>query len=202
MEEEFHKSRGDKMKKVIVSLALVLLIPILWGCSDSVVNPISENPTANNQKGWITLPKNPGMRVEDDYSASKVIDGNMGGEVQLNVDYKATSSLHIKIAAKIKVPKGAYSGEKNVTMIINNTDGTASFYPSPETFNKPLIFDLEILGIDLTGVNPKTLDFAFIASDGSFESVDCHKIEAKIKEGKLKVDDAEIPHFSKYGWCR
>ena len=24
----------------------------------------------------------------------------------------------------------------------------------------------------------------------------------KIKEGKLKVDDAEIPHYSKYGWCR
>ena len=188
------------MKKIL--LALAIAVPLLIGCSDSIISPEFQDKENNNQASWITLPKNPGMSIEEEYSASEVINGNEGGEVKLNIDYKTETGIHLKINTKIKVPKGAYDGDKNITMIINSNNGTATFYPSPESFNQPLKFDLEIEGIDLSGYNPKSLDFVYLAPDSSFEAVECHKIEVKVDKGKLKVDDALIPHFSVYGWCR
>jgi len=132
------------MKKILITIALV--IPFMIGCSDSIVNP----EVNNSQKSWITLPKNTEMTVEDDYSASNIIDGSKGGEVKLNINYKTKSSVHIKIEAKIKVPKGTYKGEKNISMTINSNNGTATFYPNPVTFNIPLVFSLDIQGLDLS----------------------------------------------------
>lgn len=85
-------------------------------------------------------------------------------------------------------------------MIINSNNGTAKFYPSPEMFNKPLIFNLMITGVDLNGVDPKTIDYVYLAPDGTFQPIDYKQIV--INNGILIVDDAKIPHFSMYGWCR
>jgi hypothetical protein len=188
------------MKKIVI--VLVLLIPLFLGCSDTILNPETTTTADNAQRGWITLPKNPAISVEDEYSESNIIDGNKGGGVHLKVDYKSGSSGHIKIDAKIKVPKGAFTGEKNITMIINSNDGTAQFYPSPTTFSEPLEYDLVIQGLDLTGIDPAAFQFVYLAPDGSFAPVDCHNIEVKIKDCILKVDHASIPHFSSYGWTR
>ena len=185
------------MKRLFIVLAVV--IPFLFGCKDSIVDPQSPNP-ASNQKSWISLPPNPEMKVESDYTASKLIDGEAGGDVELNINYVTKGAVNVIITASIEVPAGAYSGEKNITMIINSTNGTATFYPSPETFNKPLIFNLMITGVDLNGINPKSIDYFYLAPDGSFELITYKGLV--VNNGVLKVDDASIPHFSIYGWAR
>ncbi|MGB8319314.1 MAG: hypothetical protein WCE54_14370 [Ignavibacteriaceae bacterium] len=186
------------MKKLLI----VLVVPILFllGCSDSLVNPEILKSNENNHRSWITLPQNPGMNVESNYYSSKVIDGNTGGNVELKVNYVTRSSVNVIIEAEIEVPAGAYSGEKNITMIINSTNGTAAFYPSPETFNKPLIFNLQISGVVLNGIDPKSIDYVYLAPDGSFESIQYKHLV--VTRGILRVDEALIPHFSIYGWCR
>ncbi len=186
------------MKKISIVLAVV--IPLLIGCSDSVVNPEAVNQNNNNQKSWIALPQNPKMTIESYYTASKVINGYIGGDVELNINYVTNGSVNVKIEAEIDVPAGAYSGEKNITMIINSTNGTATFYPSPETFNKPLDFSLKISGIDLKGVDPKTINYVYLAPDGSFDPIVYKNLV--VNDGVLIVRDAQIPHFSVYGWCR
>ena len=180
---------------------IVAVSALLIGCSDSVVNP--ENTIQNNnQKSWITLPKSQGMAVESDYSASQVIDGETGGSFDLNIKYKAKSGANVKIKAKIEVPSGAFTGEKNITMIINSANGTATFYPNTETFNKPLIFDLDVQGLDLNGVDPGSIDFVCLNQDGSYQPVEYKKIKVKVDKGELEVNKALIPHFSIYGWTR
>jgi hypothetical protein len=186
------------MKKTVTILAVV--IPLLVGCSDSLVNPVSPNKTNDAQKSWITLPENPGIGVESFYSASKEIEGDTGGSVGLEINYVTKASVNIIITASIDVPPGAYSGEKNITMIINSTNGTATFYPSPETFNKPLVFNLRVSGVDLNGVDPKSINYVYLAPDGSFEPIEYSNMV--INSGTLAVKDALIPHFSVYGWCR
>jgi hypothetical protein len=185
------------MKKMLIVMALV--IPMFWGCSDTILNPDSTNQTTN-QKSWITLPKNPAMGVEEEYSASKVINGETGGTVELNVNYVTKSTVNVIINAVIEVPAGAYSGDKNITMIINSDNGTATFYPSPETFNKPLIFNLKINGVDLNGIDPTSIDYVYLAPDGSFAPIEYKKIV--VNSGVLIVNDALIPHFTMYGWTR
>ena len=188
------------MKNILILLALI--VPFMIGCSDSIVSPESStNPVNNNsQKSWITLPKNPAMKVEDEYSASKLINGDVGGSVELEINYVTQGSINIVIDAEIEVPAGAFSGEKNITMNINSDNGTATFYPSPETFNKPLVFNMRISGVDLNGVAPNSIDFEYIAPDGTFAPLTCQKVVAN--GGVLRVDDALIPHFSVYGWVR
>ncbi len=186
------------MTKILIVLALV--VPFMIGCSDSIVNPDSTAQVNNSQKSWITLPNNPGMAVEDEYSASRVINGDIGGNVLLKINYKSRSSANVIIVAEIDVPAGAYTGDKNITMIINSTNGTATFYPSPETFNKPLLFNLKISGVELNGFDPNSIDFEYLAPDGSMEPIQYKKIV--VNTDVLKVEDALIPHFSIYGWCR
>jgi len=180
---------------------LAVVSSLLIGCTDSVVNPdnISQN---NSQKSWISLPQKQAAAVESDYSASKVINGETGGSFELNVKYTAKGSENVKIKAKIEVPAGAYTGEQNITMIINSTNGTATFYPDASAFNKPLIFNLDVQGIDLSGIDPETIDFVCLTQDGSYLPVEYKKIKVKVNKGELGVDNALIPHFSIYGWTR
>ncbi len=185
------------MKRLFIVLAVV--IPFLFGCKDSLVNPEPSNQVSN-QKSWVTLPPNPEMKVESDYTASKLIDGETGGNVQLTINYLTKGSVNIIINASIEIPAGAYSGQKNITMIINSTNGTATFYPSPETFDKPLVFNLIIKGVDLNGIDPKSIDYVYLAPDGSFNTIAYKNMV--VNDGILKVSDALIPHFSIYGWCR
>ena len=140
------------------------------------------------------------MSVETNYSASKLIDGKTGGSVELNINYVTRASVNVIIKAEIVVLAGAYSGEKNITMIINSWNGTATFYPSPETFNKPLIFNLQVSGVSLDGTDPKSIDYVYLAPDGSFDRI-LYK-QLIVNGGILRVVDAQIPHFSIYGWCR
>ncbi|MEJ2614920.1 MAG: hypothetical protein P8Z35_08180 [Ignavibacteriaceae bacterium] len=202
------------MRKILVALAVIF--PLIIGCSDSIVNPETANQTNTDQinntdqtdstaqtaqkRSWIKLPPNPGMVENSEYSASKVIDGDIGGIVELNINYVTKGSVNVIINASIEVPAGAYSGKKNIQMIINSNNGTATFYPSPETFNKPLIFNLMITGVDLDEVDPKTIDYVYLAPDGSFQRIEYKNLV--INDGVLIVDDALIPHFSIYGWCR
>lgn len=188
------------MKRILITMMLV--IPFMIGCSDSVVNPESSPQVKNSQKSWITLPKNAEITIENDYSASNIIEGSKGGEVKLNINYKTKSSVHIKIVAKIKVPKGAYTGKKDISMTINSNNGTTTFYPNPATFNIPLVFSLDIQGLDLNGVDPGSVDFVCLNPDGSYEAVEYKKINVRVDKGELEVDDALITHFSMYGWAR
>lgn len=186
------------MKKILITLALI--IPLFVGCSDSLVNPETVKQNDNSQRSWITLPQNPQMSIESNYTASKVIDGETGGNVKLTINYVTRNYVNVIINAEIYVPAGAYSGEKNITMIINSWNGTATFYPSPETFNKPLIFNLQVSGVDLNGTDPKSIDYVYLAPDGSFDRIQYKQLI--VNGGILRVVDAQIPHFSIYGWCR
>lgn len=189
------------MRKFLVILAVV--ISLLIGCVDSVVNPETTNDNTNQvsyKRSWIALPKNLDMGADSEYSASKVIDGDIGDSVKLNIDYVVKGSVNVIINASIEVPAGTYSGEKNIQMFINSNNGTAIFYPSPEKFNKPLMFNLMITGVDLNGVDKKKSDYAYLAPDGSFQRIEYKNLV--INDGILIVDDALIPHFSVYGWCR
>jgi hypothetical protein len=188
------------MKKILTTIALVILFII--GCKDSTVNPESATQINNGQKNWITLPKNAETAIENDYSASNIIDGSKGGEVKLNINYKTKSSVDIKIKAKIKVPKGSFEGEKNITMTINSGTGTVTFYPDPMTFNIPLAFSLDIQGLNLTGIDPSSIDFVCLDSDGTTQPVEYKNMKVKVDKGELEVDDALITHFSVYGWTR
>ena len=75
------------------------------------------------------------------------------------------------------------------------------FFPSPTTFNVPLLLDLTYEGVNLNGIDEEDIDFYYI--DGN--SVDFIQINKGSKEcdsqlGKLSVVNAVVGHFSRFGW--
>lgn len=71
-----------------------------------------------------------------------------------------------------------------------------SFGPSG-VFNQPLLFSYTLNGVEL----PENTDFTYVygAPDGSTEIVDYEELSASVSGHSLKVKNAKLSHFSRYG---
>ena len=78
-------------------------------------------------------------------------------------------------------------------------DAAIDFSPS-SVFNIPLVLNLKITGVDLTGINPNDINFYYFAQDGSVFSVQNDGITIVPQTGTLEITNAKLPHFSRYGW--
>jgi hypothetical protein len=190
------------MKKYISIIVLLSLFVI--GCSEQTSINSPENKVQTQEPNWISLPNmngESGMSVMSMpiFQASKEIDGKNGGKILINEKYLGGPLGEVKVKAELEFPKDAFVGSKNITMILDTQFGLATFSPHAY-FDKDAIYNVEFLGLDLTGVNPKNVGFVYQAEDGSYEYIDYSKIEVDLKNGRLKVRDAKLPHFSRYGF--
>lgn len=193
------------MKKSLTLVALVSLF--FFGCDQDsdLTSPEYDLPTQDNIDLYppgadsifisINLPPSeiPNLVV------SEVIDGNDGGEIEFDYEYQTSEDNTISISAELEIPKGAFDGVKEISMIFNNETATISFYPHI-VFNDPVEFEIEYTGIDLSGLNPNSVDIIFQNYDGTIEYVEYDEIIMNVSTGTIEVDDAELTHFSRYGF--
>lgn len=189
------------MKKLILLLAVTLFL--LFSCQENQ-NPLAPNTDQPAQKitaqdvNWISIPLNDGMSTEGDVSITKTINGIKGGSIKL---HKYLKKKNITIDAKLTFSPYSFLGDKEVTLSIGKTNGNSQFSPS-STFLRPASYTCRIKGLDLSGVNPDSVDFVYEAEDGSIEHCKYDKLKVKVKQGILEVVNAQLPHFSRYGWLR
>ncbi len=183
-----------KLVKYFIALSFLIII----GCSESLVDSNQPQNVQNFAKhNWIALNNQNSASVESNLSASEVIKKNKGGKINLNE--RAGS---IKIKAKLDVPKNAFSNDETLLVTVSADPYSASvnFEPSPYTFDKELSFDLEYDGLNLNGIDKSEIDFGYLAPDGSFVKAEYDKID--LHNDKLKVKNARISHFSRYGFIK
>ncbi len=182
------------VKKIILSLFAISIFYL--GCSDlkTNMNPVN---SAVSSKTAIKLPLKSGVNIESVFSASQLISGENGGSVQLHESY-ISGKTQVTIDAELSVPIGAYSGTKNISMQIGD-DAAIDFSPT-SLFNIPLVLNLKITGVDLTGINPNDINFYYFAQDGSVSLVQNDGITIVPQTGTLEIINAKLPHFSRYGW--
>ena len=184
------------MKKV-----LLLFIPIILfiaGCSESVLEPTS--PVLETQKSVIQLPPSNTLNIENTFSVSDLIEGSRGGKIKMDESYNSQSGK-VKIKAKLKIPKNAFSGTITIGYQVNDADASIDFFPGM-SFNKDLLFDIKFSGLDLTGIDPDEVQFLYLAPDGQTYPVQYSDLTVDIDKGILEVKDAVITHFSRYIWAR
>ncbi|HSR18563.1 MAG TPA: hypothetical protein VLM39_10785 [Ignavibacteriaceae bacterium] len=179
--------------------SIIIFIMVLSGCTKE--NPLENSvPAGIEDRTIINLPEFSGEQVEAVFSASKSINGYKGGDVLIDKQYKSFTGT-VKIFARIKFKPGAFTGVKLIKMIIDDVNGTISFNP-PSVFNRPADLDLKFEGIDLSGIDQKKVEFVYINPNGTFEPIIYKSMTVDIPAKTLEVKDAEINHFSRYGWCR
>jgi hypothetical protein len=185
------------MKITLTTLLLFALF--LFGCAEI---PVSPEKTDNHRSyQLIKLPKKSDLAVETSFSVTETINGEAGGTIWLNESYIAADGHTVSIDVKLKVPKDAYTGNVDFTITADDEFAVVSFIPDM-VFNIPLELNLTFWGLDLASLNLTNgdYDFVFIADDGSMEVMGYNALHVNEDLGKLWVTNADIPHFSRYGF--
>jgi hypothetical protein len=175
----------------------ILAVFILAGCSkeNSIMGPQSSQ---NQTRQWIKISHTPSLAVENNYTASKSIDGNKGGDISISQVFKNDGNWAL-VTAKLSIPKNAFSGTQVISYTVNTESAGIDFAPSGMSFDKTLSLDLVFTGINISGYDPSKLVFSYL--DGStIVPAKLTYANANIAQGLLVVKGGEINHFSRYGW--
>ena len=199
--------------KGVISLIVVAAM-LLVGCQDdsSPISPQAENDVISLDK--ISLHKG-GDKVDNshfvynlgdikDYKvkASKnfKIDGKKGGKISLEISWNYNKNEKVELKAELDIPKKAYDGKLEFDMIFNLQDYNLELYPSPFSFDKPVKLDLKFRNVDLFEFVDADLEFNYI--DDTTENIKYKSNKIDFEKQTLEVKDAELHHFSRYGWTR
>jgi hypothetical protein len=184
------------MKKLLTFLIFSVLI--FFGCNQEseVISPV--DPGSNHQLKLISLPlPSSGLTVESQ-TYTKVINGNYGGYFSGYYSYQSTNGM-VYQKSYLEFDAGAFYGTKTISQTFNTGGAAMEFGPSMQ-FQAEVEFTYKVSGLDLTGVNPNTLDFVYIDASGNMYPVDYEDILMDQNSGTLAVYGAELPHFSRYGF--
>ncbi|UCH66355.1 MAG: hypothetical protein JSW63_04295 [Ignavibacterium sp.] len=67
-------------------------------------------------------------------------------------------------------------------------------------FEEDVTLDLVFTGLDLTSIDPNGIDFVYVNEDGSVEQIEYEDINVNVSTGRIEVEEAELSHFSRYGF--
>ena len=186
------------MKKLLTLSLLSFLL--FFGCNQDseVTSPVNNSP--NSQLKLISLPApSGGLGVETLVTRYKEIDGHDGGEFEADFRYQGGPYGYIDVDSDLDFDDHSFEGTKVISQTLDTDFALITFGPSMQ-FNKSVEYDLRIEGLDLSNVNPETLDFVYIDANGNMYSVDYDYVTMDASSGMLKVKNAELNHFSRYGF--
>jgi hypothetical protein len=199
------------MKKLLVlSLAISILF---FACSENtnLVDPLDQRsnnaaPTIQPLKTnltWMSLPSTKSSKFfgETQVTGEQVIDLSIGGDVTA---FYASADGRTTISAKLYVPKGALKNVASLRfyMLIDNEKLSIKFEPHPTYFDIPLTLDLTYTGLDLSGIDPSKIYFAYLDDPTTGFIITNDHILIDKRTGTLGIAGGKIPHFSEYGFVR
>jgi len=194
--------------KTVLWGVLIILIFIL-GCEDTsnIVDPIDTSVSVNYNKitiydyELIPLPPKSALWSDSIFTISEVIDGDVGGRMIMEKYYIASNGDSITIFADLRIPAGAFTGTETISITVDDEYAAIQFLPSM-VFAKKLRLFQSFRGLDLSNYSNATLDFVFIDDEGNVELIKKNGIQVNLPQGFVRVQNAKILHFSRYGWIR
>lgn len=198
MFNKFLIDKGSKMKKIIISLVVFIFAAI--GCSDqtSLISPEDPTSTLKNLK-LVELPKPHGsLSVASTITRQKYINGNNGGSFIEEFVFQSISG-DVTILSALVFPPNSFNNGKTITQTFNTETASLEFGPAM-FFNIPVTYTLTVSGLDLSGLNPETLHFVYIAQDGTLTGVQYDSISINYGANSITVTNAQLNHFSRYGF--
>lgn len=183
------------------SLFLVLTSLVFFSC-ESTENSVSSTDSSSN------LASNSNNLDIEYIPASlkivKTINGIAGGEIILDSTIQSNNSTQVSVSFKLIFEPNSFSGTKDITVILNPSQGSVQFFPAM-TFNKSAKLDLLYSGIDLTalGFNSNSkVDFVFLSDAGKIENLTKDDVKINFIKKELSTKKALLPHFSRYAFVR
>ncbi len=203
--------------KTLLSL-LVFSVLLLVGCMDNssgLASPDVQITQQSNSPNWIKLPTDlgQGFSVETEYSAEKLIKGNTGGMIKLDVIIPRPGNPlgDFEVHAKVNVQKNSFPANDNRTFTVSLDPEYCmlNITPSPSTLDKQLVVDLYVKGIDASQINPDTFGFIFVGDNSEIMETESETLQFNIEANWFRVKNAIIitptdltPAGSRYAFAR
>lgn len=191
---------------VMTKIALAgILSMLVLGCGvDKPVAPGADDRSSLGtevQPDWIVLPPASTPGLAKTTTVSKLIYGTDESLIEINTGYAGGPFGWVSITSNARFQRNSFVGQRTVAMAVNDQYGSADFSPSG-TWLKPVIYNITIQGIDLTGVIPSKVKFVYMSPDGKYYPAVYKSLFVELQSGKLQVIDAQLPHFSRYAFGR
>ena len=193
--------------KGLINLIVVAAM-LLVGCNDdnSILEPtndFADNTPLNKIDYNADFDHNDDDDDDGDYDwffkKTCIVDGDKGAILYFYEEFFNEKGEYGRLNAVLNIPKGAFEGELTFNVEFSLENYSMKMYPTPFVFDKPLLLTIFFYNVDLDE-SAKDLDFAYI--DGKGEEVNYKHKSIDIENGNIFVWDAELHHFSRYGWTR
>lgn len=187
------------MKTTLTTLLLSVLL--LVGCMDNssdLTSPDAQINQPSTSPKWVKLPGDKGQDFSDEseYSASKLIKGNTGGMIKLDVIIPRPGNPlgDFEVHAKVIVQKNSFTANDNRTFTVSLDPEYCmlNITPSPSTLDKQLVVDLYVKGIDASQINPDTFGFIFVGDNSDIMETESGTLLFSSEANWFRVKSAEI----------
>ena len=189
------------MKINLIPLLPVIVVAI--GCdtsTDLTVNP-AENNSNTQVFELIPLPKKSALWMDSVFTISQVIDGSVGGRIIMANYYISETGDSVEFELDLRIPAGAFQGSETITLTVDSDSAAVNFYPEM-VFADTLQLFQSFEGLNLENIQTGTIDYVFIRDDGSIELIKKNGTQIVVPQGIVRVQNAKLLHFSRYGWIR
>lgn len=195
------------MKKLLLITSLLTFVFIGCNTNSSIVEPESGITQQDNlikvgdeYVSWIKLPEAFNKQLKKDVIVGDTVIGANGALLEINENYEGGIHGTVSIDAKLQFLPGAFTDSRYITMTVNDQFGEGTFTPHGE-FDIPAVYNITIVGADLSGItDPSSVNFVYMATDGTYEYPVNDGIFVEPSSGKLQIINAQLPHFSRYGF--
>jgi hypothetical protein len=196
----------EKTVKKILSITAIFLM-FFVGCSNNESN-ISGPPTNDNQlsKNRLELTNLISDPLPIKYViTNKEIDGTKGGLLSFEQDALNSEGTVVHVYAEFEVSPGAFVGTQTISMTADVDNGSIYFYPHMN-FSQTCYLNYGLSNMNLVNLGFKKSDkkayFVYIDDSGTIEPIDNMGVSLNFRNGSLKVNSADISHFSRYAFLR
>ncbi|PIW68972.1 MAG: hypothetical protein COW08_09680 [Ignavibacteriales bacterium CG12_big_fil_rev_8_21_14_0_65_30_8] len=186
--------------KNFLTILLLSVGLFLVGCSNdsSLVGPTQQN--IQSSSSFIALGDNLSLQKSDPLYIVKTVNGNTGGQIDIVGSFDKGK---IEVNGTLTVPAGAYSGDLDITILMEGKEAVIDFGPSSITFETPLLFTMEVVGVKIKKKDQGQIHFVYLDGNGTLTPVELlGTTVVNSKDRMLSVYDAPITHFSRYGWAK
>ena len=191
--------------KVFTLLAVLLVI--LVGCNQETPvsalndNPVPERATAISASGktiqFLAFADTRAATLSKSTTVQKYISRPNGGYLYLYQNHGG-----IEAEFRLDVLPGAIDFSKTISMTFDdeNYEGFTDivFGPHGTQFSIPALLDVNVQGLDLTGINPNNVKLYYVNDNGLWEEMVAASIMVNVNDNNVEIIDAQLPHFSRY----
>lgn len=169
---------------------------IVTGCTEETVLSPSEGTSLASPGGaeidfirWNT----DSQALRKTYSARTWIKKNKGGLLSMQA-----KEGNVELKLEFAVSPNSIDDSKEISVAFDDENIDFTFGPSGTTFTPNALMDFVVVGLDLSGVNPKDIKLYYVNPNGEWEVVPTERIAVSIEHGFIAIEGAKIPHFSRY----